>query len=122
MNSIDFKIEQNTESTWSFILENNENQIKIWASEFMDPIGSLFYELRLLLKKGQNKGLVSLIDEPQENIIVLDRINDNVRIKVLNFNDYSGSSRNLAKGKTIFNGEIKLNRFLNQVINSLQPY
>ena len=55
MNSIDFKIEQNTESTWSFILENNENQIKIWASEFMDPIGSLFYELRLLLKKGQNK-------------------------------------------------------------------
>lgn len=122
MNDFRFNIEQNTETTWTFVFESNDKKIRIWASDFMDPMGSLFYALRMILKTGQAKEVVSMIDEPQENIWVLKQSKDIIEIEILNFKEYSGKTRDLKKGKQIFSGAMNFNHFLNRLVNVLYPY
>tara|TARA_B110000114_G_C14722737_1_gene249920 strand:- start:21 stop:473 length:453 start_codon:yes stop_codon:yes gene_type:complete len=122
MSEFRINIEQNSKTTWTFVFESDNRSVRVWASDFMDPIGLLFYDLRMILKHGQTRGIVSMIDEPEENIWVLNKSNDVIEIDVLNFKDYSGNNRDLTKGIKIFSGKMKFNRFLNQLINSLNPY
>ena len=61
-------------------------------TDFMDPIGALFSKMRLFLKNGESSAIVSTIDEPEENIFVLSKEDETIRVEVLNFKDYSGES------------------------------
>ena len=119
MSEFRIKIERNTETTWQFVIETNVGETRISASDFMDPIGALFSKMRLFLKNGESSAIVSTIDEPEENIFVLNKEDESIRVEVLNFKDYSGESRDLSKGEVIFTGTMSFNRFLNQIINSL---
>lgn len=122
MNDFILNIERNTETTWTFVFENEYERVRICASDFMNPLGSLFYSLRMILKNEKTKGIVSMIDEPEENIWVIKLLKNIVEIKIWNFEDYSGCTRDLTKGKKVFIGTMGFNRFLNQLLNSLYPF
>lgn len=121
MTNFRFNIKRSTTSAWEFVFVMENEELKIWGSNFMNPLESLFSALRLILK-GEKEMKISMIDEPEENIWVFNHFGNVIKITILNFKDYTGSARNLEKGETIFNGEMDFNRFLNQLINSLQPF
>lgn len=122
MDDFKFNIKRNTETTWTFYFENESEKTIIWASDFMDPIGSLFYDLRMFLKNGYTEGVVSMIDEPEENIWNLNLAKGMIEVEIYNFKDYCGNTRDVTKGEKIFSGKMKFTRFLNQLVNLLTPF
>lgn len=122
MTDFRFDIEQHTESSWTFVFRSDADEIKIWASEFMDPLGSLLSQLRMILKKGTSEARVSMIHEPQENIWRLRYSEEFIHIDIWSFANYSGVGRDLKTGQKRFSGSMYFDRFLNQLVNALRPY
>ena len=120
MDEYKIKITRPESNYWIFNFASNEEDLNLFASNFMHPINSLLYSVRMLLK-GSTKSEVSLIDEPGQYVIDLERIDETLKIKVFSFKDFRGTNRNRELGNLMLSCLFNFDKFLNQIINSLYP-
>ncbi len=120
MKSWNLKVEKIGKS-WLFKFSDQDEEVIVDGSYIFDPVNQLFTAIRLILK-GEQESEAPFLEEPGEKLIHFRQNNEDLMIRIYEFEEYRGIGRNKEAGKLRMQMMVNKNKFLNRLINEFYPH